>query len=242
MTGGFEMGNMWYEEPKTIDTACDVLGDIIMMSASMQYGGWSCLADKALGKYVKKSYEMYKAEYLSIKNDIAAAEQYAMNKAIRDLEQGIQGLEYKLNTVASSRGDYPFTSFAFGNSTNKFDKLVALALLKVRRNGQGKKGFKKPVLFPKLIFLYDENIHGEGKECEDVFNEAILTSSKTMYPDYLSLTGEGYVPKMYKEHGVITFPMGCRAFLSPWFENGGMKQKDENDKAITIGRFNLGSL
>ena len=38
MTGGFEMGNMWYNEPKTIDTACDVLGDIIMMSASMQYG------------------------------------------------------------------------------------------------------------------------------------------------------------------------------------------------------------
>lgn len=38
MTGGFEMGNIWYNEPKTIDTACDVLGDIIMMSASMQYG------------------------------------------------------------------------------------------------------------------------------------------------------------------------------------------------------------
>lgn len=38
MQGGFEMGNMWYNEPKTVDTACDVLGDIIMMSASMQYG------------------------------------------------------------------------------------------------------------------------------------------------------------------------------------------------------------
>ncbi|WP_394595946.1 anaerobic ribonucleoside-triphosphate reductase [Clostridium perfringens] len=38
MSGGFEMGNMWYNEPKSIDTACDVLGDIIMMSASMQYG------------------------------------------------------------------------------------------------------------------------------------------------------------------------------------------------------------
>lgn len=34
----------------------------------------------------------------------------------------------------------------------------------------------------------------------------------------------------------------CRAFLSPWFENGGMKQKDENDKAVTIGRFNLGAI
>lgn len=208
MTGGFEMGNMWYSEPKSIDTACDVLGDIIMMSASMQYGGWSCLADKALGKYVKKSYEKYVQEYLNIKNNKQEAEAWALNKARVDLEQGIQGLEYKLNTVASSRGDYPFTTFAFGNSTDFFDKMVSKALLKVRREGQGKEGFKKPVLFPKLVFLYNKEIHDTGKECEEIFNEAILTSSKTMYPDYLSLTGEGYVPYMYKKHGVITFPMG----------------------------------
>ena len=34
----------------------------------------------------------------------------------------------------------------------------------------------------------------------------------------------------------------CRAFLSPWFEKGGMTQLNENDKAITIGRFNLGAI
>lgn len=38
MSGGFEMGNLWYNEPNSVDVACDVLGDIIMMSASMQYG------------------------------------------------------------------------------------------------------------------------------------------------------------------------------------------------------------
>ena len=242
MSGGFEMGNMWYNEPKSIDTACDVLGDIIMMSASMQYGGWSCLADKSLGKYVKKSYEAYVKEYMEIDPNEEKAKEWALKKAVKDLEQGIQGLEYKLNTVASSRGDYPFTTFAFGNSTDFFDRLVTMAILKVRREGQGKKGFKKPVLFPKLVFLYDENIHGEGKEFEYLYEESILTSSKTMYPDYLSLTGDGYVPHMYKKHGVITFPMGCRAFLSPWFEKGGMTQADENDKAITIGRFNLGAI
>ena len=43
-----------------------------------------------------------------------------------------------------------------------------------------------------------------------------------MYPDWLSLTGEGYVPSMYKKYGAIISPMGCRAFLSPWFERGGM--------------------
>lgn len=144
--------------------------------------GWSCLADKVLGKYVEKSYNEYKKEYLEINNDLEKAKEWSLKKTIRDLEQGIQGLEYKLNTVASSRGDYPFISFAFGNSTNEFDKMVSKALLKVRREGQGKKGFKKPVLFPKLIFIYNEDIHGKDKECEDLFNEAILTSSKTMYP------------------------------------------------------------
>ena len=208
MTGGFEMGNLWYNEPKGIDTACDVLGDVIMMSAGMQYGGWSCNADKVLGKYVKKSYNSYYNEYMNIKNSQEEAKEWAIKKTKRDLEQGIQGLEYKLNSVASSRGDYPFISFAFGNSTDEFDKMVSKALLKVRREGQGKEGFKKPVLFPKLIFLYNEEIHGEGMECEDVFNEAILTSSKTMYPDYLSLTGEGYVPSMYKKWGKEIFPMG----------------------------------
>lgn len=242
MTGGFEMGNLWYNEPKGIDTACDVLGDVIMMSAGLQYGGWSCNADKILGRYVAKSYDTYYKEYISINNSPGDAKKWALDKARVDLEQGIQGLEYKLNSVASSRGDYPFISFAFGNSADEFDKMVSIALLKVRREGQGKKGFKKPVLFPKLIFLYNEEIHGIGTKCEDVFEEAILTSSKTMYPDYLSLTGNGYVPDMYKKWGKEIFPMGCRAFLSPYYKNGGFEPQDENDELITIGRCNLGAI
>ena len=42
----------------------------------------------------------------------------------------------------------------------------------------------------------------------DVFLEGIETSSKTMYPDWLSLTGEGYVPSMYKKYGLVISPMG----------------------------------
>lgn len=60
--------------------------------------------------------------------------------------------------------------------------MVSEAVLKVRMNGQGKDGKKKQVLFPKLVFLYDENIHGEGKEMEDLFDLAIECSSKSMYP------------------------------------------------------------
>lgn len=34
----------------------------------------------------------------------------------------------------------------------------------------------------------------------------------------------------------------CRAFLSPWYEKGGMNPLDENDKPIFVGRFNCGAI
>ena len=66
------------------------------------------------------------------------------------MEQGFQGFEYKFNTVASSRGDYPFISITFGLETNRFGKLASECALNVRKNGQGKSGHKKIVLFPEL--------------------------------------------------------------------------------------------
>ncbi|MGL4293357.1 MAG: anaerobic ribonucleoside-triphosphate reductase [Bacteroidales bacterium] len=248
MTGGFEMGNIWYNEPKSIDTACDVLGDIIMMSASMQYGGWSTRVDDLLARYVEKTYLRYRDEITEMLTEAGSEitedviEKWAMKKTRRDLEQGIQGLEIKLNSVASSRGDYPFTTFALGLGTSKFEKIVSESVLKVRMGGQGKEGFRKPVLFPKLIFLYDEAIHGEGGESEDLFNLAVQCSSRCMYPDYLSLSGEGYVPSIYKKYKQVVYPMGCRAFLSPWFQEGGMYPAHEQDMPVFTGRFNVGAV
>jgi ribonucleoside-triphosphate reductase len=63
-----------------------------------------------------------------------------------------------------------------------------------------------------------------------------------MYPDWLSLTGEGYVPSIYKKYGKIISPMGCSAFLSPWYERGGMEPADENDSPVFVGRFNIGAI
>ena len=159
-----------------------------------------------------------------------------------DFEQGFQGWEYKFNTVASSRGDYPFITVTTGLGTGKYEKMASLAMLKIRMGGQGKKSCKKPVLFPKVVFLYDENLHGEGKELHDLFIAGIECSKKAMYPDWLSLTGEGYVASMYKKYKRVVSPMGCRAFLSPWYERGGMKPADEDDKPVFVGRFNIGAV
>ncbi len=135
-----------------------------------------------------------------------------------------------------------FTSISFGLGTDRFESMISSVCLNVRKNGQGKPGFKHPVLFPKLSFFYDENLHGEGKELEWLFNEAIDCSSKCMYPDFLSCTGDGYGPNIYKKYGVTISRMGCRANLSPWYEHGGMEPADDNDKPVYEGRFNLGAI
>lgn len=260
LKNGFEMGNVWYNEPKTLDVAFDVISDVAMSAASQQYGGFTIpRVEKILAPYAEKSYKKYYEEFYETLNLIEGtdgvfldclsnvsfegkAKEYATKKVYRDMEQGFQSWEYRFNTVGSSRGDYPFVAISFGVGTNIFEKMASEVALKVRMSGQGKVGFKKPVLFPKLTFLYDENLHGEGKSLEYLFDLALECSSKTMYPDFLSLTGEGYIPSIYKQYGKIISLMGCRASLSPWFENGGMKPKDENDTPIFEGRFNLGAI
>ncbi len=241
LRGGFEMGNLWYNEPKTLDVAFDVIGDIVLSAASQQYGGFTVPSvEKILEPYAEKSYLKYKAKYCSLGLTEARAEEETMKDIARDLEQGVQGWEYKFNSVSSSRGDYPFITMTFGTGTGRFAKMASIAMLEVRRKGQGKAGCKKPVLFPKLVFLYDENLHGPGKKLEDVFEAGIECSRKTMYPDWLSLTGKGYISSMYKQYGEIISPMGCRAFLSPWYVKGGMNPADETDHPVFVGRFNIG--
>ena len=243
LKGGFEMGNLWYNEPKTLDVAFDVIGDIVLSAASQQYGGFTVpSADLILEPYAEKSYKYYIEKYKNIGLDEEKSKEIAIQDIQRDFEQGFQGWEYKFNSVSSSRGDYPFITVTIGTGTGRFAKMASKTMLEVRKNGQGKKGHKKPVLFPKVVFLYDEKLHGEGGPLEDVFEAGIDCSSKTMYPDWLSLSGEGYIASMYKKYGKIVSPMGCRAFLSPWYEKGGMKPADENDVPVFVGRFNIGAV
>ena len=243
LEGGFEMGNLWYNEPKTLDVAFDVIGDIVLSAASQQYGGFTVPeADKILSKYAARSYDKYMEKYRALGLDEARCEEETTKDLENDFHQGFQGWEYKFNTVASSRGDYPFITVTFGLGRDRFAKMASKSMLAVRMGGQGKKWCKKPVLFPKLVFLYDENLHGEGGELEDVFEAGVDCSQRSMYPDWLSLTGDGYVAGIYKRYGKVISPMGCRAFLSPWFARGGMKPADDADEPVFVGRFNIGAV
>ena len=224
LKGGFEMGNQWYNEPKSLDVAFDVISDVTVSAAAQQYGGFTIpRIDTILAPYAEKSYKIYHDEYIDMSQEIidksdeivisklsleTLADKYARRKVRRDFEQGFQSWEYIFNTVGSSRGDYPFIAISFGIDTSEWAIMATEVCLKVRAKGQGKKGFEKAVLFPKLNFLYDENLHGEGKKYEYLYDEALKCSAKAMYPDFLSLTGKGYIPSIYKKYGKVISLMG----------------------------------
>lgn len=241
LSGGFEMGNVWYEEPETLVEAFDVIASVTLTNASQIYGGFTISQiDNILSDYAKKSYKIYYTKYKDIGLDDMMAEKTALKDIEADFDNGFKSMEYKFNTVISSRGDYPFITISFGLCKDRFAEMAVKSAIKTRMNGQGKEGFKKPVLFPKLVFLFDLNLHGEGKRLEYLFDLALDCSGKVMYPEFLSLTGEGYVASMYKKYGEVVSPMCCRAFLSPWFERGGRKAADKADKPVFTGRFNIG--
>jgi len=242
--GGFHMGTVQYREPKTIGTAITLMIDIILSAGSCQYGGFTVSEiDKVLAPYAENSYNRYYEEWeeISGKSDFGKADAYAMKKLRKEIEDGAIECEMRLNSATTARGDFIFSSISFGLSDNQFGQLITSCFLKVRRTGAGTAD-GIPVLFPKLTFMYDEAKHGAGKGQEWLFLEAVECTQRAQYPDFLSMSGDGYAPSIYKKYGVTISRMGCRANLSPWYERGGMEPADEEDRPVYEGRFNMGAI
>ena len=238
LKGGFEMSNVKYTEPTSVLSALQVIGDITLVATAQQFGGFTLAEiDKVLLPYAKKTYDnAFKkySEQCNMEYDESCA--MAMGDLKRELEQGFQSLELKLNTVPCSRGDFAFTTLTFGTWDIMMDdldrdimRMIGETILKTRMKGHG----GKQVVFPKLVFLYDEDKIKEDEDHKELFELAVKCSSQCMYPDYLSLN-HGKVADIYKRTGAITSPMGCRAYLTEWH--------DKNGKAITIGRCNIGAV
>ena len=180
--------------------------------------------DSVLAPYARKTYISYYEKFLAMEVD--APERIAEEMTYADIVQGLESIEHSLHMVNNT-----FITFTFGLDTTTFGKLIAKALLQVRRAGLGTTGV--PAVFPKLVFLYTDKLHGEGNENEDLFKDAIHTSAKCMYPDYLSLD-EGYLGEVYHRTGKAISPMGCRAFLSEYVNPEG--------ESVFLGRANCGAI
>lgn len=56
--------------------------------------------------------------------DYEIARKYSIKRLTRDIEQVFQGFEHTFNTVASSRGDYPFVTMTGGCEEDEFGQLI----------------------------------------------------------------------------------------------------------------------
>src|SRR5574344_225162 len=240
LTNGTIVNGKKIDSPKSFQVACTVTTQIIAQVASGQYGGQTINGvDRILSPFVRRSYNKYldqalkeQVEIYGIEPDQAKAEQEAWKRTRKEIKDGIQTIQYQINTLMTTNGQAPFvTLFMYFEPTYKYAKESALIQEEIlRQRIQGIKNeadvYVTPA-FPKIVYVLDEhNVHPDS-EYYYITKLAAECTAKRMYPDYVSA-------KKMKElyEGNVFGPMGCRSFLSPW------KDKDGNYKFD--GRFNMG--
>lgn len=241
---GFELNGVQYTEPTSSESFMRVFSDIILEASSQQYGGFTVAEIDTVGeKYVRKALIKSKKYYTLQLGNLVSEEKIddlAYQYVERALEQGFQAVETRLNTISNSNTQTPFVTFTFGLNTTKEGKMITKAILQNRMDGLGKQHLT-PV-FPKLVFLHKNGINGEENDSNyDLYNMALECMMKRMYPDQLSLNA-GCLGEMFDKYGLAVSPMGCRAYLSPWYTKGGINPLDETDVPIFIGRANCGAV
>ena len=240
LTNGTVINGKRIDTPKSFQVACTVTTQIIAQVASGQYGGQSINGiDRILAPYVRKSYEKYleltlqeQVEVYGMEPDVTKAEEIAWNRTKKEVKDGIQTIQYQINTLMTTNGQAPFvTLFMHFDPHSELAKEAALIdeeILKQRIQGiKNESDVYITPAFPKLIYVLDEhNVHPTS-EYYYLTELAARCTAKRMYPDYISA-------KKMKEiyEGNVFAPMGCRSFLSPW--------KNDQGDYVFNGRFNIG--
>ncbi len=234
LDNGTVMNNKLMESPKTFQVACIITAQIIAVVASNQYGGQS-VDMKHLGKYLRRSYEKFKKELEEEYKDKLSEEMIediTQSRLKTELRQGVQTIQYQINTLMTANGQAPFVTLFLNLEKDdpyiKENAMIIEEVLKQRYQGiKNEKGVYVTPAFPKLVYVLDEHNCLKGGEYDYLTKLAVKCSAKRLYPDYIS------AKKMRENYeGNVFSPMGCRSFLSPW--------KDENGNYKFEGRFNQG--
>lgn len=165
------------DSPKSFQVACTVTTQIIAQIASGQFGGQSINGiDTILAPYVRKSFDKHKnlakteqKEIYNMEIDEEKADEIAWRRTKKEIKDGIQTIQYQINTLMTSNGQAPFvTLFMYFEENYEYEKEAALIQEEILR--QRYEGIKNEVdvyitpAFPKLIYVLDEhNVHEDSK-------------------------------------------------------------------------------
>lgn len=252
LKGGCNIGNAKMLEPNSVEVAVGHIVQIIASVSSNTYGGCSIpYLDRALVPYIVKTFKKHFAKGLkyierltqneidlilsttdinysneSLKVKYPNAFDYTVDMTEESVKQSMQGLEYEINSLSTVNGQTPFTTIGIGTETSWEGKLVQKFVFKTRMEGFGAK--KETAIFPKIVYAVCDGLNFNPEDPNwDISQLAFECMTKSVYPDILFVT-----PEQVK-NGTVVYPMGCRAFLSPWW--------DENGNEKYSGRFNIGA-
>ncbi|USF27783.1 Anaerobic ribonucleoside-triphosphate reductase [Firmicutes bacterium ASF500] len=234
LENGAVMNGKLIESPKSFQVACTVVTQIIACVASNQYGGQS-VDLRHLGRYLRKSREKFKAHVAyecAGKVDEATMDRLVDDQVRSELKNGVQTLQYQINTLMTTNGQSPFVTLFLnlqeGDPYIEENAMIIEEVLRQRLEGiKNESGVFITPAFPKLVYVLDEHNCLKGGKYDYLTELAVKCSAKRMYPDYIS------AKKMRENYqGNVFSPMGCRSFLAPW--------KDEEGNYKFEGRFNQG--
>lgn len=234
------------ERPHSFSTACNIATQIIAQVASSQYGGQTITLTH-LAPFVNESRVRFRQHVIEELSEVGIeytkeqVDKITECRVLRDVEKGVQIIQYQVITLMTTNGQAPFISVAMylneaGNDQLLRDDLALIIkeMLHQRFVGvKNEKGVYITPAFPKLLYFLEPDNAYPGTKYWDVTEEAIRCSLHRMVPDYISekvmllnkidANGEGHA-----------YPcMGCRSFLTPYIDPNTGKGK-------YYGRFNQG--
>ena len=162
---------------------------------------------------------------------LAFCERNAKKDTTKDTYQAMESLVHNLNTMHSRAGaQVPFSSINYGTDTSHEGRLVIEQLLNATLAGMGN---RETPIFPIQIFKVKDGVSGlPGDPNYDLFQKAIYTSAKRLFPNF-SFLDAPFNKEYYKEGNInteITY-MGCRTRVIA-------NVYDKNNEIVT-GRGNL---
>ena len=231
------------EKPHSFSTACNIATQIIAQVASNTYGGQT-ISLAHLAPFVDVSRQKFRqevhAEMEAVGKKCSEEEinRIAEMRVAREVERGIQTIQYQIQTLLTTNGQTPFVSvFMYLDEVPEGQTRDDLALIIEETLKQRNEGIKNEVgvwvspAFPKLIYVLDEDNITPESPYWYLTELAAKCTAKRMVPDYISAK----VMKQLK--GDVYTCMGCRAFLTP--DTKGMNP-DGSHKYY--GRFNQGAV
>lgn len=230
------------EKPHRFSTACNIATQIIAQAASSQYGGQT-ISLSHLAPFVdisrKRIRKEVEEELKEVKIPLEMKEKIVSSRLHKEIENGVQTIQYQVATLMTTNGQAPFLSvfMYLGEATDIQTKndlaLIIEEVLKQRIQGvKNEQGVWITPAFPKLLYVLEKDNIYKGSKYYYLTELAAKCTAKRMVPDYIS-EKKMLEYKIDKNGDGNCYPcMGCRSFLTPYLDKEG--------KPKYYGRFNQG--